>query len=153
MRKRNAYSFTTNDERIRYEFVSIGPKGEIAKIVSFSPAFGEAWNLAFGDLKGSEEFDDSIISDNGDMRKVLQTLANIAHDFFEKHPNAQVIIDPVDGKRKSLYNRVFQRKFDEIELVFEVFGVLKYTSEILPYHPTKNYDAFIIQRKKPNFEK
>lgn len=52
MKNEQGYPFTTNAERIRYEFVSIEPKVNIAKVVEFSN-LKFAYNLAFGDLMQS----------------------------------------------------------------------------------------------------
>lgn len=61
MRKQDGYSFTANDDRIRYEFLSNGPKGEIGKAVQFERISKVVWNLSFGDLSADGDFDDSIV--------------------------------------------------------------------------------------------
>jgi hypothetical protein len=152
MRKQEGYSFTANDDRIRYEFLSNGPKGEIGKAVQFERISKVVWNLSFGDLSADGDFDDSKVSDNSDMRKVLQSLANIIHDFFDHHPNSEVFIDPVDKRRKLLYNRIFQEKHEEILLVFEVNGVFKQPLSKEKYSQHSIYDCFLVTRKSPNFE-
>jgi hypothetical protein len=114
MRKREGYTFNFDQGQQIYRFTSSGPNGDIQKIAVISPAYSTAWNFAFGDANDDADgFDDEAITNNGDMPKVVQTLANIIYDFLEAHADLQVILHPVDEKRHYLYNRVIQRNFDE----------------------------------------
>ncbi|MBK8565093.1 MAG: hypothetical protein IPN76_17585 [Saprospiraceae bacterium] len=145
MGKRNGYEFTFNEERIWFEFDSLGPKGRIRKIVEFYDV-KFAFNLAFGDMAADGEFDDENITDNGDIRAVIQTIANIIHHFCESHPGRKIYIEPVDSKRKALYNRIFKEKFEEIEPEFRVFGIDLGPLASEDYRSTKTYDAFLIEK-------
>ncbi|MCC6725878.1 MAG: hypothetical protein IT258_15325 [Saprospiraceae bacterium] len=147
MKKREGYDFKLSEDKIRYEFTSTGPKGRIGKAVLFEMIAEEVWNLSFGDLSADGDFDDSIVTDNNDMRIVLQSLANIIHDFFDQHPNCEVFIDPVDNRRKLLYNRIFQEKHVEIQSIFEVSGVLKQPLRREGYSHQITYDCFLVKRK------
>lgn len=147
MKKREAYPFTSNRSKNRYEFTSTGPKGEILKIVEFAD-LKFAHNLAFGDEDHFGDFDDSTITDNGDMREVLQTIANIVHQFLETHPGRKIYIEPVDRKRKLLYNRIFQQKHEEIIEHFSIQGVTVSNRKLWEYKPNIMYDAFLIEVKK-----
>ncbi len=106
MKKREGYEFTFNEDKIEFQFVSVGPKGTIIKVVRFGKVRDKLYNLAFGDLV-SDDFDDEIISDNGDMRKIISTLVNIVHSFAQSNPTTRIAIVPVDNKRRLLYNRIF----------------------------------------------
>ena len=79
------------------------------------------------------------------MYKVIGTVAKIAIDFLKQNPESIIDIKPVDEKRRTLYNRVFQRYFDEINPLFQVFGLIEEEEE--PYTPTKFYDSFTIELK------
>ena len=102
MKKREGYDFKISKDRIRYDFISTGPKGQIGKAVLFEQIAQGVWNLSFGDLSADGDFDDSMVTDNYDMRMVLQSLVNIIHDFFDHHPDCEVFIDPVGKRRKQL---------------------------------------------------
>ncbi|MEK7255158.1 MAG: hypothetical protein AAB316_10465 [Bacteroidota bacterium] len=155
MKKREAYPLTGNPKKDTFRFNSVGTKGVIPKIIEFSPLPGGKWNLAFGDVKGNDWTDD-VVSDNNDMRKVLQTVANAAHAFSERYPDRKIHIEPLDNPRKLLYNRLIQLKMSEIEETFLVEGILldEDGAEMEPekFDPDKLYDAFVLTRKKPNFE-
>ena len=64
---------------------------------------------------------------------------------MEKYPDRTVYIEPVDEKRKKLYNLVFQRHFVEIEPLFDVIGYISEDPEA--YSLEKNYDSFDIKLK------
>lgn len=65
-------------DRLSYEFISIGPKGKIKKLVQYTliEDYEEVtYNCAFGDLNEKEgTINDSTVTDNGDMVKVIATV-------------------------------------------------------------------------------
>ena len=61
-------------------------------------------------MKG-DDWADNVVSDNNDLRKVLQTIANAVHLFFDHYPEDEIFIAPLDKQRKLLYNRIFQQKW------------------------------------------
>ena len=68
------YPYYALKEKTQYIFMSVGEKN-VMKIVFITPLRDNIWNLGFGDIIG-EDWVDNIISDNKDMRKILQTVAN-----------------------------------------------------------------------------
>lgn len=138
------YPYFALKEHTQYVFKSIGEKAVI-KIVIFTPLRGNIWNLGFGDLENDGFINDTIITNNQDASKVLRTVAKIAIDFLAKHPNYVLEIKPVDGKRKRLYNGIFQRYFEEMSDIFQIIGILGRKKE--PYTPSKIYDKFRITYK------
>ncbi len=143
--KGEGYPLVEDEEKISFRFKSEGQKGIIEKVVEFSPIPGGWWNLAFGDAR-EERFDDEAVSNNLDIRKVIQTVANSVHIFLEAYPERQVLIVPVDAKRRSLYNRVFQQHWEDMEQVYSVKGIS--ATEIAPYSAQKLFDAFLVSRKE-----
>jgi hypothetical protein len=146
--KKVSYPFLHNQEKWYFEFESIGSKGVITKIVLFTKIKNRLWNLGFGD-KLEDDWDDEVISNNGDLIKVIATVAAIANDFSEKWPARVIFIDPVDEKRKSLYNAVFKRNQTEIEQTFQILGF--YRKHWRPFDAQKMFDKFQISRKSTNF--
>ena len=74
MKKGEGYDLETTQslEAVQFKFTSVGSKGTIDKIIEFSYLGQNSWNLGFGDIKG-DDWEDNIISNNNDFRKVLQT--------------------------------------------------------------------------------
>lgn len=136
--------FPSKDKTV-FIFRSEGEKGSIVKMIIFTPDEEEnEWNLAFGDLKDGD-IDDSVISNNQDAMKIMRTVAKATVEFLGKHPNSIVVIEPVDEKRKRLYNYVFQKNFLAIDAVFDVTGIIGKKEEF--YLPTKAYDIFKVSLK------
>jgi hypothetical protein len=126
------YPLEKSEDNLRYRFVSQGESADIVKLVIYEHYKDDLWNLAFGDANEDEtEFDDTTISDNGDMRKVIRTIFETGVIFTDTYPNRNILIIPVDKQRQMLYNRVFSDKYEEIE------------EDI----PSKLYKAFLLTRK------
>lgn len=138
------YRFLDLDNKTFYLFQSEGRQGKVMKAVAFTLDNDNLWNLGFGDLKNGK-IDDSVITNNFDVPKVMRTIAKIIFDFIEQHPDKFVIIKPVDEKRKRLYNRIFQRHYEDIEPIFELIGIIGYHIE--PYSKEKSYDFFVLKLK------
>lgn len=150
MRRHDAsYELALNPEITQFRFTSIGDNGIIEKIIEFRRIQDGRWNLCFGDVKDGD-WTDNVVSNNNDSRKVLQTIANAVHLFFDEYPDKEVFIAPLDNQRRLLYNRIFQQKWQEIEPLFTV-KALNLNSPILQfenYTPKKLFDYFLIRRKK-----
>ena len=83
---KDKYTVKSKSDHLTYEFVSIGPKGHITKLVVYQHMFDNFYNLAFGDqLTKNELLDDLIVSNNGDTDKILSTVASTLFDFFDHH--------------------------------------------------------------------
>ena len=147
MGRLQAYPLEHSEDKLRYRFISKGESGHIVKLVRYEPMGERDWNLAFGDANSDEsDFDDKIISNNGDMRQIIQTLFLTGLVFTEAYPNRRIFVEPVDAKRGLLYNRVFKDKQVEIEAFFYIKGKLpKRKAE--KYNPLKIYRSFILTRK------
>ncbi|MFN0175439.1 MAG: DUF6934 family protein [Saprospiraceae bacterium] len=140
----NPYKLLPFRNQTRYLFESKGPKGVIFKLVVFTQIEGNLWNLGFGDLKKGQ-LDSTIITNNQDVRRVLNTVAKAVYLFTENAPERVVRISPLDGKRAKLYNLIFQRRHFEIVEQFDVFGWVG--NERSVYNPDNFYDTFEIHRK------
>jgi methyltransferase-like protein len=138
------YPYVPIGDTLFFGFISTGINGEIFKVVMFTPTRNGKWNLGFGDWKNSD-IDDKVMTNNQDVVKVIGTVAKITYSFFEKYPNACIIVKPVDEKRKKLYNIVFQRHYEVITTDFQIFAIKGRRKEI--YSPKKMYDRFELTLK------
>ena len=111
-----------------FTFESINADGTnpVTKMVSYAPYVRlgrKYYNLEFGDcdseLKG---IDDLVVTDNGDMRKVLKTVASTLECFFQEFPNEEVHIDGSDSIRREYYNKLIRDYFNLIPSHFKVQG-------------------------------
>ena len=141
------YNLKSGAELEMFEFVSIGPRGKIYKMVQYSKTnYKGVYNLAFGD-KNSEtgEFDDLAISNNGDGEKVLATVVGTLLSFFDKHPDAYVYATGSTDGRTRLYRIGISRYLEEAENAFEIFGEVDGDWE--NYKRDTDYVAFLIKLK------
>ena len=141
---KDAYEYFSLKDDILYGFMSEGTKGTIVKVIIFTLLDNGKWNLAFGDWQ-NKDVDDKVMSNNQDVVKVIGTVAKVTYNFFENYPDAILIIDPVDEKRKKLYNIVFQRHFETIKKDFKIIALLGKRRRI--YSPNRMYDRFELLLK------
>jgi hypothetical protein len=141
-----SYNYINIRDKIEYLFASRGEQGRIAKLVSFTHVEDddELWNLAFGDMINGQ-MNDSVISNNHDIVKIIGTVAKIAYEFSTEFPLRRIRIKPVDDKRKKLYNHVFRRHYAFINDNFHIVGSFEGQKEA--YSPEKVYDFFELKRK------
>ncbi|HOY13994.1 MAG TPA: hypothetical protein PLY70_12685, partial [Saprospiraceae bacterium] len=127
-------------------FTSIGPKGNIQKLVLYQHIEGPLYNLAFGDRNGElGTIDDLIITDNKDTDKILATVASTIFDFFAVHSGTIVLAQGSSHSRTRLYRRYLTIFFDYIDQEFILYGELK--GKIERFQKGNDYKAFLITKK------
>lgn len=140
------YTYTTNSSCLDFEFESIGPKGSIKKVARFSEIFTNVYNFGFGDLNAETgEISDSIVSNNGDIDKVLNTIASIIYAFTSTNVDAMVFVQGSTPIRTRLYQMNLNKYWPLINTLLEVFGLKSEKWE--HFQPGENYSA-ILGRKK-----
>jgi hypothetical protein len=148
------YQYRTDKKCLNYEFYSYGPKGCIKKGVHFQPDILNGipyYNLVFGDIIIDDEtVNDQIRSNNADAEKVLATVAVIVIDFINCFPYALVYAQGSTASRTRKYQMGITRLWDEIEPVFEVYGV-KTDQTLEKYQKNVNYEAFWLKRRQMHY--
>ena len=132
-----------------FELISEGPKGLIRKRVQYRLVQNEnIYNLAFGDVNAeTDDFDDKVITDNNDSKKVLATVASTVYTFTEKYPTAIVYAEGSNAARTRLYRIGISNNLEELTKDFKVFGFLDNIGWV-EYRKNEDYSAFYIFRKK-----
>jgi hypothetical protein len=147
MSRHPSYPLTISADKLLFRFVSTGSAGNIVKLVRYEAMPTGLWNLGFGDANEDEsDFDDSIVTNNNDMRKVLQTVFKTILLFTDAYPNRKIYIEPVDKRRKLLYNRAFYETHEDVASIFLILAVAEGMSGAEKYDPQKEYDAFVLKR-------
>lgn len=137
----NAYPYLSSGKKTQVAFQSLGPKGIIIKIIRFEQVHGNRWNLGLGDFKQGK-IETNKLTSNGDVVKVLATVAAATLAFLEEYPERIVEIKPVDEKRKRLFNLVFSRRWAQIREKISINGLK--ANERMIYSPHEFYDSFEI---------
>jgi hypothetical protein len=117
----------------------------VFKLVEFEEIGSQRYNLAFGDFVDGV-FLDSVVTNNFDILKTISTVAEAIYRFFDNYPDAILEIEAIDEKRLRLYNRILNRKLDEIVENLNLFGYVDGQREV--FQPNRSYQKFEIQRKK-----
>ena len=146
---KDSYPLLTEPMQRMYRFKSVGTKGVVDKIIIFQKIAGTRYNLSFGDFKNGR-IDDEVITNNGDLVKVISTVAQSVYLFFEHYPDASIEIEGVDERRKRLYNTIFQRRRTEIDAYFDVKGWSG--GEFITLQEGYFYEKFVIQKKNLNLQ-
>jgi len=147
--KLDRYEFKSGDKFLTYEFLSEGSRGKIEKLIQFSLVNQDNffYNLAFGDKNPETgEIDDMVITDNGDSEKVLATVVAAIYAFCDQIPQAWIYATGSTEARTRLYRMGINKYFDIVHEDFEIFGLTQ--NEWERFIKGKNYQAFVVQRKK-----
>ena len=146
--KLDRYELKSDEQLTTFDFLSEGPKGKIEKLIQFSLVNQNGlYNLAFGDKDPiTSGIDDKVITDNGDSEKVLATVVASVYAFCDKFPQAWIYATGSTAARTRLYRMGINKFYDIVETDFEIFGLT--LSEWERYEKDKDYQAFVIQRKK-----
>ncbi|QRR02106.1 DUF6934 family protein [Dyadobacter sandarakinus] len=140
------YPFITNAGKTRFCFESVGKGKTVQKLVVYTLLTKDPplYNLALGDSEDGNDFDDEVITNNGDMPKVIATVIRTLLKMLAKHQNASVYLAGNSRAKTRLYRIIINRKLAELKKYYEIYGVEDLEPEI--YIPGKEYRAFIIKK-------
>lgn len=142
------YQLSAENSLTVFEFVSIGPKGNIPKLIKFSEThLKDFYNLGFGDKNlDTGEIDDKVVSNNGDSDKVLATVVSAVYAFTDLNSKSWIYATGSTRARTRLYRMGISKYFDKVKNDFEVYGLkddtwVEFVKEI-------DFDAFVVKRIK-----
>jgi hypothetical protein len=130
-----------------FDFVSKGPKGDITKRVGFMPIHIKNYhNLVLSDVDTvTGHTSDKIISNNGDTKKILATVAVAVYRFLHRHPDSWIIARGNDEARNRLYRMAISNNLNIIPDYLEIRGLAH--KGWLDFEKGVDYDAFLLHRK------
>ena len=140
------YTITNNDSEFIYEFYSVGDKGSIRKIVRFLK-FRDSnyYHFGFADFKEDGNHDDKIVSNNGDAKLILATLAAIVEDFTNNVPDAWIYAKGSSKVKTRFYRIILSNNLALVEEKYNLWGMLKGVWK--PFEPNKPYTEYLLKRK------
>jgi len=99
------YHIDCSPDFLDYEFLSVGPKGVVFKVVRYREINVRGiYNLGFGDKEtGSGFICDLIVMNNNDSKKVLSTVARTFYLLTDHYPDSIVIASGSTNARTRLY--------------------------------------------------
>ncbi len=112
------YQLSAENTLTVFEFVSIGPNGNIPKLIKFSEThLKDFYNLGFGDKSiDTGEINDKIVSNNGDSDKVLATVVSAVYAFTDLNPNIWVYATGSTRARTRLYRMGIGKYFSKVKV-------------------------------------
>ena len=142
------YQLSAENSLKIFEFVSIGPIGNIPKLIKFSEThLKDFYNLGFGDKNlETGDIDDKVVSNNGDSNKVLATVVSAIYAFTDLNPETWVYATGSTKARTRLYRMGISKYYDRVSQDFEVYGLkdemwIKFDKEV-------DFEAFVVKRIK-----
>lgn len=159
MNNERYHDITSSIDTLEYKFTSVGKNGKMEKHIqyrAFHASLSNIYNLGFGHLmEDGKSIDDCVRADNGDMEKVLSTVAFTIYDFTSRYPDRTIYLRGSDPVRTRIYQIAINKHYDEITADYELYGHAfvpetenskeRYYNE--PFQKNKNYIGFLITRK------
>lgn len=141
------YEVETSRDFQTFDFVSVGPKGRIAKVVIYAEVDVEnVYNLGFGDRDPVTNYiSDVVATNNGDSQKVLATVALTLYTFTSHYPEAIVVATGTTPARTRLYQMGISHNLAAIEEDFLVLGYVN--EEWEAFRKDVIYSSFLARRK------
>ena len=140
------YSPLSDATHSTYEFLSLGPKGTIKKVVKYTRIQPNVYNLGFGDWDEiTQGVRDDTRTNNNDRDKVLATVASTVVDFIKYHPGATIFAEGSTPAKTRLYQMGIFGNWHEISQLFDVKGFRE--GEWEDFEPGKSYNAFVLMAK------
>jgi hypothetical protein len=143
------YEYVAQEELHLFQFTSIGPQGDVKKIVQYSKTNHEnVYNLGFGDYNHEKGgIDDLAVTNNGDSQRVLATVASTVYAFTGKFPDAWVFATGSTKVRTRLYRMGITNNLVEIQADFHVYG-MREDDTFEEFVVGEDYLGFLVKRKK-----
>jgi hypothetical protein len=130
-----------------FSFISDGNLGKIEKSIKYDEMQGGIYNLGFGDKHPiTGEIDNTIVTNNGDMTKILATVAASIYFFTEKNPNVWIYITGSSESRIRLYRMAINKHHKEIFRDFLVYVSLE-NGDWHPFEPNIKTTSLLMQRR------
>lgn len=142
-----AYSLLPNNDYTLFDFYSLGPKGSILKRIIYQATWvNNVFNLVLGDVDSKKNtIDDGIVSNNHDTQKVLTTIAQSIYFFYEKHPDAILMIQGNSKTRNRLYRMALSKYLPVILVDFEILCLIN--NQWISFHQTQQFSCMILKKR------
>lgn len=153
----NTYTLFPSEDLTVFHFVSTGSKGQIRKIIRYMPTLNpKVYNLGLADvlyIDGNEDVftvDDHTASDNGDIDKLVGTVARSLLLFSQHYPDVFVVFGSINPVKMRLYRIIVQKYYDELSKTFILFVAKRQDDGKIvnvPFYFNANVDGFFIKLK------
>ena len=136
------YDFQIGAEARTFFFISKGPRTIAKQVIYAETTLPEFFNLALADVEedGSQNF--YSVRNNGDLERIMATVAQTLLVFFRTYPSAKVAFTGSTPARTRLYQIILAREIQAVATDFVLSGVKNNNLE--DFRPNRDYDGFVI---------
>ena len=142
------YHYKKSYNVLTFDLESIGVNGISRKKIIYSSLEGsdDYFSLSLFEVLDNGVLDVYFESKNGDMPKIMATIAKTMFDFFATYPTKKIAFSGSTPERTRLYRIVISKLIKEVDS-FIVEG-LSLNGEIVDYLPNENYLAYVVSLNK-----
>lgn len=116
------YDFNIGADARRYTFTSVGPR-PVNKVVLYSETdFLNYYTLSLADVEPDGQLNYLSARNNGDLERILATVAQTLLAFLAHYPAAHVAFAGSTPSRTRLYQIVLTRELQAASAKFVIFG-------------------------------
>ncbi|MGN7724050.1 DUF6934 family protein [Chitinophaga sp. 22620] len=168
------------ENKLRFHFQSLGRR-RLPKAIEFEPLSmcltgRPVYNLGFGDSDQEDiDIEDTVVSNNGDVYRVFNTVLSTIPVFFDHHPEAAIHVRGSDGledyfdrciltcekacmmkcrkegRRMAIYRSFVNKYHDLLVVDYVLLGGVNYhdppSIDWEHYTPGKLYDAILVYKR------
>lgn len=143
------YQFSILDNAHRFDFVSEGNRSIKKSVIYFATTVPDLYSLTLADVQEDNSLDVYVISDNGDMPKILSTVFHSISSFLVTYPNATVGFKGSTPSRTRLYQIAIAHELDRALHRFKIWGIRSDNSQPEPFQGSTRYEVFFISVNNP----
>ena len=151
------YAFTTHSTETSFAFISEGPRGRLPKLVTFEPTDVESV-FTVGLFTGTAverdpERHQRDRTDNGDARRVVDTVIAAIDRFLDRFPDRWVTYDGYfggrfDPVRMRLYRMAITANLAYLQTRVTMYGILPDEVSHELYDPTHDYVTMLFRSRQ-----
>ena len=144
---------TAKKSTTRYEFVSIGPKGQIKKRIEFTALKKRGYyNVGFGDVMKNGRVSDTNYSNNQDIVKIIATVVDTMKDFLKENPSAKLVFTGRTDDRTSFYKKILKRYYKTLSVHYTITALTEdengnFVEAEFDPSEENNYLVFFVRNK------
>jgi len=121
----------------------------VSKVVTFSLVDVDNlfYILSLGSTTdiNSSVVDFETLTGNGDIFRVLNSVAWAVEDFLTKNPDAKIIFEGNIEKKTRVYVKLISRKLELVEKEYKLYGIID--GEVYPFEINQPYQAIVVSKK------
>jgi hypothetical protein len=133
-----------------YWFISSGSAADVPKGVFFDPAdipsIPRVYNVGLADYI-QEKWTDQNRTNNGDMAKVMETVAAAIVQYLQRFPDRRIYVRGNTEPKRRLYQRYASNNLNEISIKYYLFGKEYDKNQFEVFGKGKVYEALLVEVK------